>query len=46
MRHIIDGIQSKDSPMAMPPKGGNSSLTDPDVGAVLSYMRVRFGKKM
>lgn len=40
---ITNGYQSKGSPMAMPPKGGNSSLTAQDISDVLAYMRKRFG---
>lgn len=43
MRNITDGFQSKGSPMAMPPKGGNSSLTEEDIRAVLAYIRENFG---
>ena len=42
MNHIIDGFKSKGSPMAMPPKGGNSSLTEKDVQAVLQFMREKY----
>lgn len=41
---ITDGYKSPGSAMAMPPKGGNPSLTDNDIRAVLSYMRQRFGQ--
>ena len=30
--------------MAMPPRGGNVSLTDADLKAVLGYMRATFEK--
>lgn len=43
MQHIIDGFQSPGSPMAMPPKGGNSALTEPDIRAVLEYVKQQFG---
>jgi mono/diheme cytochrome c family protein len=42
-QHITEGFQSPGSPMAMPPKGGNSNLTGADIRAVLSYMRENFG---
>lgn len=41
--HILDGFQSKGSPMAMPPKGGNPKLTAGDVKALLVYMRTLTG---
>ena len=41
--HIANGFQSPDSPMAMPPRGGNASLTDGDLSNVLQYMREAFG---
>lgn len=44
IKRIRDGYQSANSPMAMPPKGGNPSLTDEDLKAVLSYIRKRFGR--
>ncbi|HUW28068.1 MAG TPA: c-type cytochrome [Sulfuriferula sp.] len=37
--HIMNGFQSSDSPMAMPPKGGDSSLTADDAKALLVYLR-------
>ncbi len=40
---ITNGYQSKGSPMAMPPKGGNASLTAQDISDVLAYIRQRFG---
>ncbi|TFW29888.1 c-type cytochrome [Massilia horti] len=36
--HAIKGFQSKAAPMAMPPKGGNSSASDADVKAAVDYM--------
>ena len=41
--HIMDGFQSKGSPMAMPAKGGNPKLTAGDVKALLTYMRTLTG---
>lgn len=37
--HILDGFQSPGSPMAMPPKGGDSSLTAEEAKAMLVYLR-------
>jgi len=39
---VINGYQSPGSPMAMPPKGGNPSLTPENLKAALDYMRSRF----
>lgn len=36
--HAIDGFQGEDSSMAMPPKGGDSSLSDEEVEAAVDYM--------
>ncbi|PCI53098.1 MAG: cytochrome c, class I [Alphaproteobacteria bacterium] len=41
--HITDGYESPSSDMPMPAKGGNEDLTDDDIEAVLSYMRLEFG---
>ncbi len=38
------GFKSPGSAMAMPPKGGNMSLTDGDIKAVLEYLRETFGQ--
>jgi len=43
-QHILDGFQTPGSPMAMPAKGGNPNLTEPDVAKLLSYMRATFGR--
>lgn len=45
IQHIANGFQSPGSAMAMPPKGGNPSLTEDDIEAVLRYMRNEFGKQ-
>lgn len=39
VKRINEGIQSKDTTIAMPPKGGNPNLNDEDVKASLKYMR-------
>jgi len=41
--NILDGFQSKGSPMAMPPKGGNPNLTAADAKALVVYMRTLTG---
>lgn len=38
------GFQGPGSPMAMPAKGGNTALTDADIGALLAYIRKQFGR--
>lgn len=43
VKHITEGFQSPDSPMAMPAKGGNPALSREDILAVLAYMREQFG---
>lgn len=37
--HVKLGFKSPGSAMAMPPKGGNMSLTDGDIEVVLGYLR-------
>jgi len=37
--NIINGFQSKGSPMAMPPKGGNPNLTEKGAKAIVVYLR-------
>lgn len=41
--NILNGFQSKGSPMAMPPKGGNPNLTAADIDALVTYMRTLTG---
>ncbi len=42
--HIKLGFKSPGSAMAMPPKGGNMSLTDSDIKAVVEYLQETFGQ--
>ena len=42
MGHIMDGFESGNAPMAMPPMGGNPELSESDIADVLAYMRDRF----
>ena len=44
LQHIINGFQTPGSSMAMPAKGGNSSLTKQDLQDALAYIRQNFGK--
>jgi len=41
-KRITEGYQAPDSPMAMPPRGGNPSLTDEQITEVLGFMRKAF----
>ncbi len=41
---ILNGFQSKGSPLAMPPKGGNPNLTPEDASALVVYLRELVGK--
>lgn len=41
--NILNGFQTKGSPMAMPPKGGNPNLTPADAQALVIYMRTLAG---
>ena len=40
---IEHGYKSSASPIAMPPKGGNASLTKQDIKNVLAYLHQKFG---
>ena len=44
LRNMINGFQSPGSPMPMPAKGGNASLSDQDMVNVLAYIRRTFGR--
>lgn len=41
-RSILNGLQSRGSPMAMPPRGGNPMLSGEDAAALVRYLRERF----
>lgn len=43
LHNVDEGFQSPGSMMAMPPKGGNASLSEQDIVDVLKYMREKFG---
>ncbi len=45
LNHMEYGYRSPGALMAMPPKGGNPSLTDQDFRDVLAYLRQHFGHK-
>lgn len=44
IKSISEGVQSPGSPLAMPAKGGNPTLTEADVKAVIGYLRANFGR--
>ncbi len=44
-QNILLGYQSPGSPMAMPPKGGNPTLTGADIALVLRYLREAFAQE-
>ena len=44
LKNVSEGFQSPGSFMAMPPKGGNPTLTEAGVRAVLNYLRAEFGE--
>jgi len=41
--HIVRGFSSTNSPISMPPRGGNPGLTDQDIRDVHAYLHKRFG---
>lgn len=43
IQHITNGFQTDGSPLAMPAKGGNPSLTEEDIEDALAYIRQSFG---
>lgn len=44
LSNIITGIQSPGSSMPMPPRGGNSQLSDTDLNAALKYIKASFSE--
>ncbi len=44
IKNIRDGFQTPGSAMPMPPNGGNPTLTEDDIRAVVIYLRAEFGK--
>ena len=43
LKSINEGFQSPGSVLAMPPRGGNPTLTEEGEKAVLAYLRTQFG---
>lgn len=43
LEHVTNGFQSPESMMAMPPKGGNSDLTEEDIKIVIQHIREKYG---
>ncbi|TCK18332.1 cytochrome c5 [Thiogranum longum] len=43
LKNVQNGFQSPGSPMAMPPRGGNSALTGGDLQKVIKYLHSEFG---
>jgi cbb3-type cytochrome c oxidase subunit III len=46
LKHILEGFQSEESMLAMPPKGANDSLTIRDIQNVLAYLHQHFHYKI
>lgn len=42
LRHMREGIRSPGSPMGMPPRGGDDSVSDQDLLDALAYIRQAF----
>lgn len=42
IKSIRDGLTTPGKPLSMPAKGGNPSLTDAQIAAVLRYLRASF----
>lgn len=45
LKNVQNGFQSPGSPMAMPPRGGNTALTGGDLKNVIKYLHSEFGSK-
>lgn len=43
IQSITEGLATPGAPLTMPAKGGNPSLCDEDILAVLAYLRAEFG---
>ena len=41
--HIMNGFKTAGAQLAMPPRGGNPSLSDDDLKTVLAFIRQKFG---
>ncbi|WP_166668764.1 c-type cytochrome [Thiohalophilus thiocyanatoxydans] len=37
---IINGVESTDGPVSMPPKGGNPALTEEQIHSIVNYLRI------
>ena len=44
LKRVTEGFQSPGSPLPMPPKGGNPSLTETQLREALNYMKSELGK--
>lgn len=42
LKRTVEGYQSPGSPLAMPPKGGNPSLTEAQLKQAIDYMKNEF----
>jgi len=43
LKNVMGGFQTPGSPMAMPPKGGNTGLSEGDIQNVIKYLHEEFG---
>lgn len=43
-KHVKEGFKSSGSPMAMPPKGGNATLSDAEIRNVVEYLQETFAQ--
>ncbi len=43
LNNVMGGFQTPGSPMAMPPKGGNTGLNEGDIQNVIKYLHEEFG---